>query len=84
MFTKMSPVSRIESSLVILTVMSYLLSRRNDLIRLLEEMLKSNHAYFNNGNLDALIQTRLSLFLGYYCDNLFKADQSLTNLQDYF
>ena len=42
MFRKMSESQRVESSLTILTVMSYLLTRRDDLIDKIEEMLQKN------------------------------------------
>jgi hypothetical protein len=82
-FARLSPVQRIDTSLVALTVMSYLLSRRNDLISLLENMLKINFAFFSDQSQDPLITSRLCLFLGYYCDNLFKSDNAYSNLQQY-
>jgi hypothetical protein len=59
---------------MILTVMSYLLSRRTDLIGQMQDMLKNNSEYFANA--EVIVQARLSLFLGYYCDNVFKSDAS--------
>lgn len=82
-FTRMGPVQRIEACLVVVTVMSYLLSRRSDLIALLEDLLSKNFAFFADPALDPLVTVRLCLFIGYYCDNLFKAQAATVNLQQY-
>jgi hypothetical protein len=60
-FARLSPVQRIDTSLVALTVMSYLLSRRNDLIALLENMLKINFAFFSDHSQDPLITSSSNL-----------------------
>ena len=72
-FTKVSPVYRIDACLIALTVMSYMLSRRTDILLMMESMLEINAQFFMDENLDGLIRVRLALFLGYYCDNLFKS-----------
>lgn len=84
LFTKMNNVNRIEASLMILTVVSYLLSRRKDLIGMMEDMLKTNKAYFESPQLNELVSARLSLFIGYYCDNIFKTQENETSFVEYF
>lgn len=74
-FTKLPPVNRVDTALTCLTVMSYLLSRRADLILMMEGMLLKNFAFFSDPQQDPLVTSRLCLFLGYYCDNMFKSNQ---------
>ena len=82
-FQKMNRYERIDVCLMALTVMSYLLSRRLDLIAMIEQMLRVNIQFFQNPDLHPVIRVRLCLFLGYYCDNLFKSNEDLTSLLDY-
>ena len=82
-FQKMNPYDRIDACLMTLTVMSYLLSRRPDLISMIEQMLRANLPFFQNAKLHPVIIVRLCLFLGYYCDNLFKANGDLNSLIEY-
>ena len=63
--------------------MSYLLSRRSDIIQLLETVLQEYAPYFSNDKLDPLIRSRFALFFGYYCDNLFKTVKNNEKLLRY-
>jgi len=47
----MDQTNRVDASLMILTVMSYLLTKRNDLIMKLEDMLHKNEEYFANSGI---------------------------------
>ncbi|CAD8066142.1 unnamed protein product [Paramecium primaurelia] len=82
LFKEYSPVDRIESSLVILTIMSYLIQKRLDIVLLMEQLLSDNLLFFQNVQ-DQIIKLRLSLFFGYYCDNLFKKDTQSQNMNAY-
>ncbi|CAD8073854.1 unnamed protein product [Paramecium primaurelia] len=82
LFKEYSPVDRIESSLVILTVMSYLIQKRQDIVLLMEQLLTDNLLFFQNVQ-EQIIKLRLSLFFGYYCDNLFKKETQSQNMNAY-
>ncbi|CAD8078453.1 unnamed protein product [Paramecium sonneborni] len=82
LFKEYSAVDRIESSLVVLTIMSYLIQKRMDIVLLMEQLLTDNLQFFQNVK-EQIIKLRLSLFFGYYCDNLFKKDTQSQNMNAY-
>ncbi|CAK82350.1 unnamed protein product (macronuclear) [Paramecium tetraurelia] len=82
LFKEYTPIDRIESSLVILTIMSYLIQKRLDIVQLMEQLLTDNLLYFQNVQ-EQIIKLRLSLFFGYYCDNLFKKETQSQNMNAY-
>ncbi|CAD8163781.1 unnamed protein product [Paramecium octaurelia] len=82
LFKEYTPVDRIESSLVILTIMSYLIQKRFDIVLLMEQLLTDNLLFFQSIQ-EQIIKLRLSLFFGYYCDNLFKKDTQSQNMNAY-
>ena len=61
--------TRVETSFLILTILSYLMPKRRDLIKTLQDILIVNTKYF----MDAcdLIKARFCLFWGYFADALF-------------
>ncbi|CAD8079349.1 unnamed protein product [Paramecium sonneborni] len=73
LFTEYNAVDRLESSLIVLTIMSYLIQKRFDIVNLMEQLLVDNSSFFQNIQ-HQIIKVRFSLFFGYYCDNLFKKD----------
>ncbi|CAD8063570.1 unnamed protein product [Paramecium primaurelia] len=73
LFTEYNAVDRIESSLIVLTIMSYLIQKRFDIVSMMEQLLTENLIFFQNIQ-HQIIKVRFSLFFGYYCDNLFKKD----------
>ena len=64
----------IETSLLSLTITSYLLPKRMDIINALDHMLKRNLDLLISSETNVLIQARMALFYGYYTDILFKDD----------
>ncbi|KRX04002.1 Armadillo-type fold [Pseudocohnilembus persalinus] len=68
-----SPEIRIETSLVALSVMSYLTQKRPDILQEIENLFQENEKFFFvlKENNYRLIQARLCLFLGYYIDSIF-------------
>ena len=43
---------------------------------MIEGMLKLNLTFFQNPQLHHVLIVRLGLFLGYYCENLFKTENT--------
>lgn len=61
-----------ETCLLIISVLSYILPKRNDLVDILERTLKENAQYFYaNNNLPFILKSRFCLFLGYFSDTIF-------------
>ncbi|CAD8204480.1 unnamed protein product [Paramecium pentaurelia] len=82
LFQEFTPVDRIESSLMILTIISYLVQRRQDIIQLMEQLLQQNLQFFTNTT-EQIIKVRFALFFGYYCDNLFKVETQFQTMLNY-
>ncbi|CAK67075.1 unnamed protein product (macronuclear) [Paramecium tetraurelia] len=82
LFQEFTPVDRIESSLMILTIISYLVQKRYDIIQLMEQLLSSNLVFFTNTT-EQIIKVRFALFFGYYCDNLFKVESQFSLMLNY-
>ncbi|CAD8091600.1 unnamed protein product [Paramecium sonneborni] len=82
LFTEYNAIDRIESSLIVLTIMSYLIQKRFDIVSLMEQLLVDNLKFFQNIQ-QQIIKVRFSLFFGYYCDNLFKKDIQSQNMLMY-
>ncbi|CAD8209120.1 unnamed protein product [Paramecium octaurelia] len=82
LFQEFTPVDRIESSLMILTIISYLVQKRQDIIQLMEQLLSSNLVFFTNTT-EQIIKVRFALFFGYYCDNLFKVGSQFSIMLNY-
>jgi len=70
--SKTDPKFRLDACIVSLSVLSYLVSQRDDLIEEIENLLVSYKQYFFNEKNDALIKSRMCLFFGYYFENLFQ------------
>jgi len=69
-----SPEIIIESCVMSLTIISYLLPKRLDILQALDFMLKRNqNSLINDSHI--LIQARMALFYGYFSDILFKDDE---------
>ncbi|CAD8182699.1 unnamed protein product [Paramecium octaurelia] len=82
LFQEFTPVDRIESSLMILTIISYLVQKRQDIIQLMEQLLQSNLPFFTNTT-EQIIKVRFALFFGYYLDNLFKVETQFQLMLNY-
>ncbi|CAD8119908.1 unnamed protein product [Paramecium sonneborni] len=82
LFQEFTPVDRIESGLMILTIMSYLIQKRQDIISLMEQLLQTNLSFFTNTT-EQIIKVRFALFFGYYCDNLFKVESQFQIMLNY-
>jgi hypothetical protein len=54
-FVKVDVVHRIDACLVTLTILSYLLSKRADILASMESMLSECSAYFQSPNLDGTL-----------------------------
>ncbi|CAD8125119.1 unnamed protein product [Paramecium sonneborni] len=81
-FQEFTSVDRIESSLMILTIISYLIQKRQDIISMMEQLLQSNMQFFTNTT-EQIIKVRFALFFGYYCDNLFKVESQFQIMLNY-
>ncbi|CAD8201259.1 unnamed protein product [Paramecium pentaurelia] len=82
LFQEFTAVDRIESSLMILAIISYLVQKRQDIIQLMEQLLQSNLLFFTNTT-EQIIKVRFALFFGYYCDNLFKVESQFSLMLNY-
>mmetsp|Transcript_26388 Transcript_26388/g.23311 ORF Transcript_26388/g.23311 Transcript_26388/m.23311 type:complete len:125 (+) Transcript_26388:1427-1801(+) len=67
---------RVESCLLVLSVMSYAISRRSDLMIMLEKLFIEYQEYFLEKS-NSIIKARMCLLLPYYSETLFK-DPKLT------
>jgi hypothetical protein len=70
--TKTPANIRTETCLIVISVLSYLIPRRNDLMTLLEQTLMTYHEYFLNHKSDPLIRSRICLVIAYYAENIFQ------------
>ena len=66
-----NPEIIVETCLVALTTISYILPRRVDLVPVFEEVLAINIDRLIGDESSILLQARMSLLLGYYADMLF-------------
>ncbi len=73
---KSPPELIIETSIVVMTDISYLTPKRKDIIMMFESVLVENYAALFEGA-SILIKCRLALMIGYYADALFSAKQEL-------
>jgi hypothetical protein len=62
---------RTETCFMALSVMSYLLPKRHDLVRLLEIFLRQQLQNFLGPQMPPLLKARFCMFIGYYADVLF-------------
>jgi len=66
------PKIQLDTCIVALSVLSYLVRQRKDLILDVEDLLIRYKEYFFNEKNDALIKSRMCLFIGYYFEHLFQ------------
>lgn len=66
----------VETSVLVLTVLSYLIPKREDLLKVLDETMCS-HLESLYATPSIIIRARMALFLGYYADTLFKMKENL-------
>jgi len=81
--TQTNPLIRLETCLLTLSSISYLVSRRDDLKPILERVFKEYQHYFLNDETPPLIKSRICLFLGSYLHHLFKEKEDLQIYQLY-
>jgi len=64
--------TRVDTSLIILTTLCYVICKRPDIIEEIEALLANYKEYFLGDKSDALIKSRVCLFLGYYFEIIFQ------------
>lgn len=82
---------RIETSLLSLSILSYLTPKRPDIVKMIENLFITHSAFFFNPQLTSkagtslltpfndplgLLKARICMVLGYYMDSLFKSNKS--------
>jgi len=80
-FLMSPPDIKVETCLMIVSVLSYIIPKRNDLLQLLQKTLIQNSNFFLNQSASALVRARLCLILGYYSENLFVNQNPLPHLK---
>jgi len=75
-----SSETRVETCILVLSVISYQMDTRDDLLRPIERMFAGYHEYFAGADPSPLLQSRLCLFFGFYINHLYK----LPEQQEFF
>lgn len=67
----------LDACLMVLSIMSYILHQRQDLIQLLQQCLESNYSALTSNQQHPIVRVRVCMLISYYYDNLFEQKKDL-------